>query len=117
MRLFVWTGSRFRPHTNDEFEITGLNDRGHLAGYRVPLGAFVWRNGTFENLGPTGSFISWAFGINDWSNVAGMHADAPDTQRGFLWRNGQFAPVEGQPGETTVDAIHLNNRGVVAACR
>lgn len=53
----VWTRSTEEPHTNDEFEITGINDRGHLAGYRVPLGAFTWRNGTFENVGPAGSII------------------------------------------------------------
>ncbi len=106
----VWTRQTEEPHTNDEFEITGINDRGHLAGFRVPLGAFVWRNGTFENLGPPDSIVSWAFGINDWSNVAGMYADTPDSARGFLWRSGQFVPVVGQAGEQFVDAIHLNNR-------
>jgi uncharacterized membrane protein len=105
----IWTRSLEEPHTNDEFEVSGINDRGQLSGHRVPGGAFVWHNGTFQDLNPPNSVISWATGINEWSDVSGYYSNLDET-RAFVWRNGRFTPLAAVPGEVSLDAADLNNR-------
>jgi uncharacterized membrane protein len=107
----VWTRVLDDPaHENDEFVINGINDKGQLAGYRIPGGAFVWRNGTFENLAPFESPVSWGVGINEWSDVAGYYVNPQLGTSSFFRRAGTLVPIADLPGESVVEAMHLNNR-------
>lgn len=110
----IWKRLLDPGHENDEFEVTDINDKGQISGYRIDTptttGAFIWRNGQFQNVNPApDAHFSWAFGINDWSEVAGFYVTlTSDASHGFLWRNGRAVPVtaDGQP----TSVIHLNNR-------
>jgi uncharacterized membrane protein len=105
------------PDRNLEFEVTDLNDKGQVSGWRVhdgagTDGAFIWRAGEFRNVPPpSGGFYSRALGINDWSELAGTYGTfPPDRGHGFFWRGGRLTEIVAVPGESTLDAIHLNNR-------
>jgi uncharacterized membrane protein len=110
----IWKRLLDPGHENDEFEVTDINDKGQISGYRIDspttTGAFIWRNGQFENVNPAAdAHFSWAFGINDWSEVAGFYVTlTSDGSQGYFWRNGRAVPVA--PNGEPAQVIHLNNR-------
>ena len=109
----VWTRSLDPAHENDEFEVHAVNDKGQLAGHRIPGGAFVWRNGTFENLAPVPALVSWATGIDEWSDVAGYYVNEQLDTSAFLRRGDNYIQIAQLPGETSLSTLHVNNRGEV----
>jgi uncharacterized membrane protein len=95
---------------NDEFHVNDINDKGQLAGYRIgPVtGAFIWRNGQFEDIIPPNAHLTWAFGINDWSEVAGSYLVlATEQWNAFIRRGTNLIPVGA--GQSLLP-IHINNR-------
>jgi uncharacterized membrane protein len=116
-RLTLIFKRSFDPaHENDEFEVTGINDKGQVAGYRLDrpetTGGFIWRNGEFRIISPSSDvFIPRVWGINEWSEVAGDYSTlVPERSHGFFWRGGRFTPIEAAAGELSLRVIHLNNR-------
>lgn len=112
----IWKRVLDPAHENHEFEVTDINDKGQVSGWRIATpgasGAFIWRAGEFTIVPPpNGAFFSQAFGLNDWSELAGTYATfPPDRGHGFFWRGGRLTEITAVPGETDVEAIHLNNR-------
>jgi uncharacterized membrane protein len=112
----IWKRVINPDHENDQFEVTDINDKGQVSGWRITgagaSGAFIWRAGAFQIVPPPdGGFFSQAFGLNDWSELAGAYATfPPDREHSFFWRNGRLTEIAVVPGETGVEAVHLNNR-------
>jgi uncharacterized membrane protein len=112
----IWKRVIDPAHENHEFEVTDINDKGQVSGWRITdagaNGAFIWRAGAFRIVpAPNGGFFPQALGLNDWSELAGTYATfPPDRVHGFFWRNGRLTEIAVIPGETDVEAVHLNNR-------
>lgn len=112
----IWKRILDPSHENHEFEVTDINDKGQISGWRVSdaavNGAFLWRAGKFHMVPPPGGgFYSRALGLNDWSELAGDYGTAsPDRGHGFFWRGGRMREIAAVPGESTVEVVHLNNR-------
>jgi uncharacterized membrane protein len=112
----IWKRVLDPDHENHEFEVTDINDKGQVSGWRLSDaaedGAFIWRAGQFRIvLPPSGGFGSRALGINDWSELAGIYATfPPDRTHGFFWRGGRLTEIAAVPGESDLSAVHLNNR-------
>lgn len=112
----IWKRIIDPSHENHEFEVTDINDKGQVSGWRLSDsatdGAFLWRAGKFQNVAPpSGGFYSRALGVNDWSELVGDYrTDAPDRGRGFFWRGGRMREITALPGETNLDVVHINNR-------
>jgi probable HAF family extracellular repeat protein len=76
-----------------------LNDRGEVAGTRVPKGgapvAFLWRSGEMLNLGALPGFAgSAAYGMNEKSQVVGVSTVAGEgAGHAFLWENGTMHDI------------------------
>jgi probable HAF family extracellular repeat protein len=82
----------------------GINDAGQIVGGRVRIGgatrAFLWMDGTVEDLGTLGGGESVAYDLNAGGDVVGVSStlDFPDytkeppftEQRAFLWRQGRM---------------------------
>jgi len=112
----IWKRIIDPSHENHEFEVTDINDKGQVSGWRVSGaaadGAFLWRAGKFQFVPPpSGGFYSRALGLNDWSELAGDYAtDSPDRGHGFFWRGGRMREIAAIPGESSLQVVHLNNR-------
>lgn len=112
----IWKRILDPSHENHEFEVTAINDKGQISGWRVSGtavdGAFLWRAGEFHIVPPPdGGFYSRALGLNDWSELAGDYGTAaPDRGHGFFWRGGRMREIAAIPGESTVEVVDLNNR-------
>lgn len=112
----IWKRILDPAHETHEFEVTDINDKGQVSGWRVAgageTGAFIWRAGEFRVVPPpTGGFYARALGLNDWSELAGTYGTfPPDRGHSFFWRGGRMTEIAAVPGETDVEAVHLNNR-------
>lgn len=112
----IWKRVLDPAHENHEFEVTDINDKGQVSGWRITSaggsGGFIWRAGEFRVVPPPdGGFFARAVGLNDWSELAGSYATfPPDRGHGFFWRGGRSTEIAAVPGETDVEAVHLNNR-------
>ena len=112
----IWKRILDPDHETHEFEVTDINDKGQVSGWRISDatedGAFIWRTGQFRIvLPPNGGFSARALGINDWSELAGIYGTfPPDRTHGFFWRGGRLTEIAAVPGENELSAVHLNNR-------
>jgi uncharacterized membrane protein len=74
-------------------------------------------NGTFLSV-PNfpGAQVTWAGAFNDNGVVVGgyiLPGDPGDIQRGFIYRNGSFAPVNYRNTFTHTDLVGIDNNGVI----
>jgi uncharacterized membrane protein len=120
----IWKRILDPDHENHEFEVTDINDKGQVSGWRLSDsaqdGAFIWRGGQFRIvLPPSGGVGSRALGINDWSELAGIYfTSPPDRTHGFFWRGGRLTEIAVVPGENELSPVHLNNhRQVIVLSR
>jgi probable HAF family extracellular repeat protein len=99
--LFSFTASAVTQYTitdlgtlappSRESHARDINEAGQVVGYSRDysnrLHAFLWENGTIQDLGTLGGTLSEADGINELGQIVG-HADIPgNTRHAFLWES------------------------------
>jgi len=107
-------------------EATAINDLGEVIGgsqistapdpeLGFPPGhCFLWRKGEMTDVGTLGGKISWAGGINNRSQVAGVSTLLGDNDfHAFLWEDGAFIDLGTFPGDVASAASGLNNQDEV----
>ena len=98
----------------------GINASGQIAGYHTivpsnPDQAFIYQNGSYQNIGPAGTE---AFGNNDAGQVVGAFAptlgesSVPPPTHGFLYSNGVFSLLDA-PSASSTTARDVNNAGLI----
>ena len=101
--------------------VTGINRKGQVVGYsgveETPnsgsysmLRAFLYTNGSMQDLGTLGGTYAYAEAINDDGVVVGSaYTASDDCAQAFVYRNGVMSPVG--TCQTTLRAFLLNKRG------
>ena len=108
----------------------GINASGQVVGYSYITGAgnnifsnvfhaFLYSNGTMQDLGTLGGSDSQANGINDSGEVVGESDTTNDSaQHAFLYSNGSMTDLNSlispSSGWTLLDATAVNDNGQIA---
>ena len=116
--------------SSDSSAAYGINDSGDVVGSSVvgqtsgaPSHAFLYHLGAMTDLGTLpGDLNSSANSINDSGQIVGVSSDAVDTQRAFLYENGQMydlnsliAATDPLHGLVTLqDAVSISSNGLIA---
>jgi probable HAF family extracellular repeat protein len=96
-----------------------MNRHGHVVGEHVAgpdqvIHGFLWRDGSFKDLGTLGGPESRALGINDAGLIAGYARDAAGLAHAVVWEHGKLRPLGGRSPEfPRSQALALNEAGVV----
>jgi hypothetical protein len=86
----AWTVSTFERAGAQTTQLWSINDAGQFVG-SDSLGGYVVTGGVATSLsGPAGAVRTVPFGISNSGLVAGSWNDADNTERGFLYENGQY---------------------------
>ncbi len=98
-----------------QFAVSDLNDKGEVVGSAPDSSgalsqAFIWRDGTFQDLPVPGTRGSAAAAINDKSDIIGAYEDAQFQSHSVLLRRGHVVPIEAAAPEARAFALDLNNR-------
>jgi probable HAF family extracellular repeat protein len=78
-------------------QAVAINDAGDIIG-NIGLDAYVWRNGTSEQLPSLGG-PSFTVAINKHGVIAGTSAPAGGAQHAVVWNNGTLVDLGSGPGE------------------
>ena len=104
------------PDAGGLTNVFGINDHGDLVGTYGDLGnthlrGFVWHpNSSIEKIDvPKAEGVTVATGLNAHNDVVGYYEDRNGELHGFLWRNGQYATIDGPSGGVT-QAFAINGR-------
>jgi probable HAF family extracellular repeat protein len=113
LRAFLWTadeGMTELPIRGVE-RPTGINTEGHIVGYfrasDFALHAFLYRDGTVEDLGPGG-----AFAINDHNVAAGFRTPNSDRETPRMWDD--TGPHDLEDNGCFCGAYAINAAGLIA---
>lgn len=118
-RAFLWQNNTMADIGG--FTPRAINNNGDVAGAMITKRnnvewydrACLWRNGTLTNLGTLSGNNSYAYGINDAGQVAGISFTANDANsRAFLWNSGAISDL-GTFGGTNSQAYGISSRYVV----
>ena len=96
-------------------QASAINDRGQIVGRSGNPGssrAFLWEDGTMIDLGPPGVEYSWAHGINNRGQIAGLSYTQSGEVHAFLWIDGSMTDL-GTLGGPSSYAFGINSRGQV----
>jgi hypothetical protein len=100
-------------------QFLGINDSGQVAGFYVndtngDTSGFVYNSntGAFNAVTMAGATSLTATDINDKDQISGFFTKAGVTD-GFVETNGKFLILSGPAGATDVQALGLNNAGLV----
>ena len=94
---------------------TDVNNQGQVVGYHSTnqgTRAFLWSNGTLQNLGTLGGGDSRAFAINETGQVVGQSTRADGPWHAFLWQNGTMQDLGALNADVSV-ATDIDNQGRV----
>lgn len=118
---FIWHAGTFTGlgalPGDDTTEATAVNDDGEVVGYSstdtfpATPQAFVWRDGTMTDLGPSGE-SSAADYINDAGRIVGTVTSASGETSAVVWQNGAMTTLPGLGGSYTYPT-GLNDEGEV----
>lgn len=112
------TPTDLTPATNGrEAGAYGINDAGSVSGTVYTNGqamATVWSGGGAQPLGTLGGGQSWATGINDVGQVAGMGITQSGQGHAFLYSNGALVDLGTLAGGDWSSAYGINGFGQAA---
>jgi len=117
---FMLKGSTFtsivHPKAVFATRLTGINKYNSIVGWYLDSsegshGFKRYSNGSFVNLNYPGSQYTLATGINDSGTVAGWFSDSAG-EHGFIYHNGQWAPLDFGANATQVFGISNANKVV-----
>jgi len=94
---------------------TDVNNQGQVVGYHSTnqgTRAFLWSNGTLQNLGTLGGGDSRAFAVNETGQVVGQSTRADGLWHAFLWQNGTMQDLGALNADVSV-ATDIDNQGRV----
>ena len=111
----------------DYSEAYNVNDKGQVVGSSLTTGpgcdavpgttcqhAFLWEQGTMTPLRPLGGPFSFAYGINNRGQVAGLSTTASDEFHAVTWTpEGHITDLGMLPGDYFGQANAINDRGQV----
>ncbi|NOG53988.1 MAG: hypothetical protein HND57_06610 [Planctomycetes bacterium] len=101
-----------------------LNECGQVIGYgdapnNRSLHAFLWSEGEMTDLKTLGGTYSWAYGINNRTQITGYSIVDSVTIRGFFWEDGTMEDIGWLPGSRgTFSRGNAINQGglIVGVC-
>jgi probable HAF family extracellular repeat protein len=96
-------------------ECINLNSKGMIVGGYFTansLFGFVYKNGTFSDIGPTG-VVSEAWGINDKGEIVGFVTDSNNVVHGWLWDGKQYTILDYPGANSFTAAWGINNAGLI----
>jgi len=82
---FFWDGQPMQQ-LGAGLGIFAVNDVAQIVGFNGDR-AFLWDNGTMQDLGTLGGTVSWAYGINNLGQVVGYAERSDRETSAFLWEN------------------------------
>ncbi len=94
----------------------GINDAGQVVGGSYDASAnfhaFLWQNGSMQDLGTLGGDYSAAEAINENGQVVGTARLANSTPHAFLWQNGSMQDLGALTWDQSI-AYDINDKGQV----
>jgi len=94
----------------------GINDAGQVVGGSYDAAAnfhaFLWQNGSMQDLGALGGDYSAAEAINESGQVVGTARLASGTPHAFLWQNGSMQDLGALTWDQSI-AYDINDKGQV----
>src|SRR4029077_3389720 len=106
----------------------GINDQGQIVGYYIDssntLHGFLYSGGTYVTLddpsagtgSPSGALGTFAFGINDSSEIVGTYVNGSSTNaayHGFVYSGGTYTTVDDPLAADYTDARGINASGQI----
>ncbi len=108
-----WAATRLSIRGGDAMDV---NNQGQVVGYHDTnrgTRAFIWQNGTLQNLGTLGGGYSRGYAINDAGQVVGESSRGDGTWHAFLSQNGSMQDLGALDDDfSTATAIDGNGRVV-----
>jgi len=103
------------PSGSDTYCV-GINSNNVIVGWYTNSSgntqAFIYKDGKFRNIGPSGSVGTGAYGINDSGIVTGWYTDSAGVQHGFVWDGTTYTTLD-VPGASWTNAFAMNNKGII----
>lgn len=113
----------FGPDDTSSSFATGINDAGHVAGYRIAASgateSFLWSGGQFQWIEGYGCGGPEAMAVNRFDVVVGAFNDATCARRAFRWEAGQIVALPSIDNKYTIFDIAsaINSSGLtVGTC-
>lgn len=111
----------------DYSEAYNINDKGQVVGASATTGAgcepapfnacthaFLWEDGTMIPLRPLGGPFSYAYGINNYGQIAGISTTVSGDYHAVMWTpEGLITDLGVLPGDTFAQANAINDRGQI----